>query len=76
MNEELGDEHWKVIDPLRALGEGAFNLSFLSVIGLTPIIGEGTSAGTLSQPESLEDRAESRVVRQLAKIGHQVRLVP
>ena len=31
-----------------------------------------TFPGTSSQPESLEGRAESWVVRQLAEIGHQV----
>jgi hypothetical protein len=34
-----------------------------------------TSSGTSSQPESLEGRTQSRVVRQLAEIGYKVRLV-
>jgi hypothetical protein len=34
-----------------------------------------TFPGTSGQPESLEGRAEPRVARQLAEIGHQVRLV-
>jgi hypothetical protein len=34
-----------------------------------------TPAGASSQPESVEGRVESRVVRQLAEIGNQVRLV-